>query len=428
MKRRYKAGDWLRLRLTGEWDALAIIVRACRSRLFGYFFAIPAAQIPSQDELRALTADDAVAAMLFGGAPIDHGRWEIVATSLAFDERAWTFPHFFSRGAFGQAWTHVVYDPQTLQIVERRPVDGQQVQGLPHAAFASAHEVEEALRTRVAGHEPPPANSICEIRSPIDSERLRAVEGGGCIQFSTPLRPQDFDVLRAFIEVHAGIRVRVHGFRRGFDATQLAQFAGLRDLTLDVDHVQHAQALASLHALRTLRIGAAQLDLAFVSALAQLQTLELRSTRASLAPLERCPELRTLYLENTPRINCTAMANARGLRSLTLAHADYDLARLDAFRALRRLELRSLDASELPRFDGLENLECLILRDMHGITDLARVAGARSLRELHISDMPHLNVNDFAPLAACNFHDLRIDVGSRRKEREVYRLLRFGNT
>lgn len=429
MKRRYKAGDWLRVPLGGERDALVVITRACRSRLFGYFFAYPAAQSPTQDELRAFTHAQALVSMLFGGAPIERGRWQMLATSLAFDEHAWPFPQFSSRGAFGQAWTRVTYDPQTLQIVQREPFDAAQAQALPDARFASAHEVEEALRARLTGAPAPGVQTICEIRSPLDPARLQAVEAGGCVQFSTALSAADIDALRAFIDAHPGVRVRVHGFRHGFDAAHLARLGALRDLTLDVHHLQHAGALSALRALRALRIGAAQTDLSFLNALPELATLELRGTRAPLAPIRRCAHLQTLVLENTQPFDFTDMASAATLHTLTLAHGEYDLAALHMLRELRALELRALDAMQLPPLEDLESLERLVVRDLHAIRDLAPIAGARSLRALEITGMPQLNVTDFAPLAACaQLQDVRIDVGSRRKEREIYRLLRSGNT
>lgn len=429
MKRRYKAGDWLRLPLGGERDAVAIIARACRSRLFGYFFAVPAGSTPTHDELRALSPTAAIAAMLFGGSAIEHGRWQIIATSLAFDEQAWPFPLFVSRGAFARTWTQVRYDPQTLQILERSPFDAAQAQPLPDAHFADAQDVESALRRMLAGETAPRAQSVCQVRSPIDPSRLQALEHGGTIQFSTPLSVADFARLRDFIEAHPQAGVRVHGFRQGFDALALLPLDALRDLTLDVHRLQHPHALAQLQALRTLRIGAAQIDLAFLHALPVLRTLELRGTRAALAPLEGCASLRALLLENTPPPDFAALASAPVLEHLTLAHGEYDLPAMTALRNVRTLVLRALDVPQLPALDRLERLERLELCDLRSITDLRPLASAPSLRELRIEGMPQLNVTDFEPLQACaGLRALDVDIGSRRKTREIYRLMKRGNS
>lgn len=429
MKRRYKTGDWLRVPLGGERDALAIITRACRSRLFGYFFAVPAGRTPTPDELRALSPNEAIAAMLFGASGIEHGRWQIVAASLAFDRDAWPFPLFALRGAFARTWTGVRYDPHTLQILERATLSAAEAGPLPDARFADAQDVETALRRMLAGEAAPRAQSVCEVRSPIDPWRVRALEHGGTIQFSTPLNAADLEQLRRFVEAHPQVGLRVHGFRHGFDVRALAPLGALRDLTLDVHCLQHAHALAELHELRTLRVGAARIDLAFLDALPALYTLELRGTRASLVPVEHCTSLRALLLESTPPPDFTSLASAAALEHLSLAHGEYDLRAMTTLRNLRTLKLRALDVNELPPLDRLDRLERLELRDLHAITDLRPLAAASSLREVRIEGMPQLNVRDFEPLQACaGLRSVEVEIGSRRKAREIYRLMQAGNT
>ena len=429
MKRGYKQGDWVRVPLGGEYDALAIITHACRSRLFGYFFAYPAAQQPAHDELRAFSPAQAIAMMLFGGAPIEHGRWPVIATSLAFAQDLWPFPAFASRGAFGEAWTQVRYDPSTLQIVQRSALDAQAAQSLPDARFTTAPEVEDVLRRRVAGDAAPRAQSVYELRSPLDESHLRTLQDGATIQFSTHLDERDLQALGTFLDDHPGVRVRVHGFRRGFDAKELGELRALNDLTLDVHRLQHAKALRELQSLRALRIGAMQIDLTFLPELPALTSLQLHGTRAAtLEPVERCASLETVFLENTPPIDFGAMSSAPVLRVLTLAHGAYDFESLAALSKLRRLELRALDVAQLPALDALTNLDVLVLRELHAVTDLSPIMRARSLRDLVIAGMPQLNVEDFQPLAACaGLQNVHIDIGSRRKEREIYRLMRFGN-
>jgi hypothetical protein len=134
-------------------------------------------------------------------------------------------------------------------------------------------------------------------------------------------------------------------------------------------------------------------------------------------------------LENTRPADWRAMASANVLQTLTLAHGAYDVANLDALPALRTLHLRALDIPELPPLHRLVNVERLVLRELRNLKDLSPIARARSLRELEIAGMPHLNVGDFAPLAGrADLRDVSIDLASRRKEREIYRLMRIGNT
>lgn len=428
MKRRYKKGDWIRVALGGERDAVAILARACQSRLFGYFFAVPASHRPTSDELRALRPQDAIAALLFGGAPIEQARWEMVATSLAFDPQAWPFPDFSSRGAFGDTWTRVRYDPEQLQIVERRRIDAEAAAALPDARFAGAQDVEAILRRALSGDAAPVAQTVCEVRSPVDAERLRALEHGGRLQFSTTLSASELELLGTFVNAHPNVALRVHGFRHGFHAAQLAPFAGLRRLILDVHRLQHADSLRALQALESVRIGALRTTLDFLEALPALRALELRGTRAALDPLLRLEHIEALALEATMPLDVRSLACASRLRTLTLAHGDYDLHALDAALALRSLYLRALDCAELPPLGRLVHLEELHLEGLGNVRDLRPIAKAASLRRLRITAMPQLNVADFAPLQEGGLRSFEVDIGSRRKEREIYRLMKAGNS
>ncbi len=428
MKRRYKAGDWIWVPLGAEHAAVGIIARACRSRLFGYFFAVPAAHVPSPEELTRLRAGDALAAVLFGGRPIERARWSVIATSLPFDADAWPFPAFASRGAFAQSWQRIRYDAHTLQIVERTAIDAHASGMLADARFADAHEVEALLRRRIAGADLPRAVSVYELRSPLHANAVRAIENTARVQFSTALTPADLAVLAKLIDERPGIELRVHGFRHGFDTASLAACARLQSLRLDVHRLQHAEALRGLNGLRTLRLGAMRVDLTFLDALQMLERLELRGTRALLDPVLRLRSLHALRLENTAPVDFGALASAESLRELVLAHADYDLTGVQALPNVQTLALHALDAAALPGFAGLPKLERLHLHALRNLVDLTPIVQAPALRELRLSAMPHLNVEHFAPLQACaGLHDLHVEVGSRRKEREIYRLFDRGS-
>ncbi|HET6894536.1 MAG TPA: leucine-rich repeat domain-containing protein [Candidatus Baltobacteraceae bacterium] len=425
MKRRYKRGDWLYVPLGEKHDAVGVIARMCRSRLFGYFFSVPAGEVPSHDALRALTAQDAIAAMLFGGAPLEDDRWHLIATSLGFDPSLWPLPDFASRGAFSESWTKVRYDPESLQIVERCKIGPHEAAALPDARFAGAHDAEVLLRRAIAGEPFARTHTVCEMRSPLDEERLKSLEDGGVVQFSTPLTSTDLDRLAAFIHAHPQVVLRVHGFHHGFDAAQLVRFESLRTLVLDAHRVQHAQQLRALRQMRSLRIGAARLNLDVLDDLTELSSLELRGTRAALAPVLRLPNLRSLVLEGTPPFDLRTSTGAQQLEHLVLAHGNYDAHAVAACVNLRDLRLRSLDIEEVPDLSGLRHLEALELHGLARVTDLRAIAQAPALRRLRVGAMPQLNVEHFAPLARCtSLRTLDVEVGSRQKEREIYRLWR----
>jgi hypothetical protein len=423
VKRRYKAGDWIRVPLGGAHDAVGIIASACRSRLFGYFFAIEADRAPTHEQLRSLKAEDAQA-LLFGGAPIEQARWTVIARSLAFEQASWPFPLFAARGAFGKSWMQIRYDPQTMQVVERQPIDAGRAQTLPDARFAGAREAEALLRARFSGAPAAHAYGVRELRSPIAQEDLDALQAGR-VQFSTPLHETDLRRLAAFMQAHPYVDLRVHGFRNGFDARALTSFDALQSLALDVRSLQHPQVLRGLSALQALRMGPMQTDLAFLDALQALECLDLHGTRAALEPVLRIPRLRALTLVQTQPLNFTRLRSAAYLEELALAHGTYDLACLSALPKLRALDLRSVSTGTLEQLQVLGNVRRLVLHGLTHVTDLRPLANLPRLRELRITRMPHLNVQHFAPLQACaGLREFVVDVGSRRKEREIYRLLK----
>jgi hypothetical protein len=316
-----------------------------------------------------------------------------------------------------------------MAIIERTAIDAAQAATLADAKFADAHEVETLLRRRIRGEHAPPAFGVYELRSPLDAQALLGIQDAARVQFSTPFSASDIAALAAFLRDRPHVELRVHGFRRGFDAALLEPCAALRSLTLDVRRLQHAHALQSLTNLRALRIGALKTDLTFLSALRDLERLELRGTRADLDPLLQIPSLRHLVLENTAPVDLRMLAHRAGLTTLVLAHGAYDLEAVGALEALRALELHTLDAPALPDFQTLPKLERLHLHALSRVSDLRPLTRVRSLRELRIRAMPHLNVSDFVPLQACaELRELHVDLGSRRKEREIHRLIMHGNT
>lgn len=423
MKRRYKEGDWFRIPLDAAYDALGVIARACRSRLFGYFFALPAGAALSPEDLRSLRAIDAAACALFGGAPLEDARWPVVATSVRFDPDAWPFPQFVSRGAFARTWHVRTYDPDTMQAVAVDASTQARAAGLPDARFATAEELETLLRERICGAAPEQPLAIAEVRSPLDPGSLHVLARGGRVQFSELLDEADLDMIANFISEHPLVELRVHGIE-SFDLCALQRFRSLRSLLLDVPSVRNAHALVSLTQLRTLRIAAMRETIPF-PALPQLRKLELHGKRAGTDLLHSLHALQSLTLSDAGRVRISEFGFAENLRELTLAHMPAMLDDIDALPALARLELRELALRELPDLSHNAALQSIALRGVRQLRDLRPLALAPALHELRIENMPQLGVADFEPLAAAaHLHAVNVDVGSRQKEREIYRLLR----
>ncbi len=425
MKRIYKIGDWFRVPLLGAHDALGIITHACRSRLFGYFFPVDAARTPSFHELKALRADDAVACALFGGAGLEQARWTLVATSLPFDSTAWPFPQFASRGVFARTWRRVTYDPETMSIVRRETLLPSQADALPDARFASPEEVETLLQLRIAGEAPETPHVVCEVRSPLNVALFEPLlSRGGRVQFSEPLDDNDVQRLAAFVNEHPHVELRLHGFST-FDLRALRVFSALRSLVLDIGALKHADALASLLNLESLRIGSldrpSTLDV--LQALPKLNHLEVRGPNADMQGVARLRHLDSLAIVDTPATDFLGFASAQQLRSLLIAHVHGEIRSLADLPALERLALRDLQLTALPDLSRSTRLHAIELRNVTMLRDLRPLADAPALRELRIEGMPQLNVTDFEPLRDRGLQNVTVEIGSKTKSREVYRML-----
>ena len=343
-----------------------------------------------------LRSRDAVLHRHFGGAGLEEGRWQILAASLPFDAQAWPVPP----GA--------------------------------RAAFATPVQLEAELRARIAGEPPQTPLAVYEAKSPIDIGALESLGSGSRVQFSVTLGEAGLARLAAFLQNRPDVELRVHGaWRQGFDARTLARFSAVRSLVLDARRVLHADALAALNDLRTLRVGPAAEPFSLRAArdLPRLSGIALAGPAADVETLRRLPALESIRLIDTPPVRLRGLASAARIRSLTLAHAAGDLDEVRFLPALDRLELQSLVLERLPDLSHNANLHSLLLRDVRGVRDLAPICSAPALRELVIEAMPQLEVGDFRALAACErLLGLWVEIGSKTKSREVYRMLRPGRS
>jgi hypothetical protein len=426
VKRRYKAGDWFRVPLPGERDAIGIITHACRSRLFGYFFAVEPAHEPSFEELKRLHARDAVASALFGGAGLEQARWPLIATSLPFDPAAWPFPHFASRGVFGRTWHRVTYDPQTMSAVRREAVSRLQAVELPNARFATPEDLETFLQQRMTGEAPETPLVVCEIRSPVNVSQLDVLlSRGGRVQFSEMLDAGEMRRLAAFVNERPHIELRVHGLQR-FDLHALRSFSQLRSLILDIGVLDGVEMLASLPRLESLRIGdlTRPASLEVLQRLPELHRLEVRGANADMCAVAQLQALDALTIIDTPPLEWTGFAGAEHLRSLVIAHVKGGVCGIAQLTMLERLALRDLQIAALPDLSLCLRLHAVELRNITMLSDLRPLAALPALRELRIEGMPQLHVRDFLPLRDRRLQNVAIEIGSKTKEREAYRLLR----
>jgi hypothetical protein len=164
-----------------------------------------------------------------------------------------------------------------------------------------------------------------------------------------------------------------------------------------------------------------------LSGLHSLRELEVHGMAVDVGEIVRCAQVEALVLVDTPPFDIAALACAPRLRELTIAHVFRPQLTLRTLPNLARLELRDMRLSHVPDLAHNAALEVIVLRNIRELRDLAPLASAGALRQLEISGCPQLNVEDFRPLCAhANLRRVQVDLGSRRKVREVYRLLHLG--
>ncbi len=345
--------------------------------------------------LRKLRPQSAVLARFFGGAGLEEQRWPILATSLAFEAETWSAP------------------------------------ALSSPAFATPDQLEEELLQAIAGIAPETPLAVYELKPDFDLASPALLDAGGRAQFSRDLPAADYERLAAYLRSHSNVELRIHGtWTGGFDAALLGRFSAISALMLDTPLVRNAAELRKLHRLASFRAAVESgMSLEPLTALASLRFLELRGTSWPVQELYGFTQLEDLRLTNTPPISPASLGFKGRLRTLALRHGIYDLSQIASLPALERLELQNVRIDRLPDFSSNSGLHTLTLRDLRLVRDLTPILSARALQRLTIEAMPQLEVPDFAPLVDCaEGLGLSIEIGSKTKSREVYRMLRKGRT
>jgi hypothetical protein len=292
---------------------------------------------------------------------------------------------------------------------------------MPSARFESAALVEARLRGLREGL------AVRELRSPLDASELARVPPAGRVQFGSPLTAQDVGALAALLSARPDLELRVHGFsREPFDATVFAQFRGLRRLVLDV-RVPSLDVLTPLAAtLESLTVGRRAGVPFKPPELPRLTSLELHHVAIPAFARSRLPALCRLALVDTVQGDLEPVASLANLESLVVRYgACSDAAAIPALSRLQFLELRGLrELGSLPPLDGLAALRSIVLAALPRIVDLRALATAPALESVEVFAMGHLGVNDLDALREVRrLCHVSVDIGGRRKNREVYRRL-----
>ena len=145
----YGEGDWFAVPLREGGFAVGVIARAMPHKegiLLGYFFGPRRDDVPTLDELKSLSASDAVLVDRFGQLGLVRGTWPLLGRIDGWDRGAWPTPAF---GRFeeltGRAFKVIYDDANPNRLVREQQVAPYALVGLPKDGLSGAGAVERIL-------------------------------------------------------------------------------------------------------------------------------------------------------------------------------------------------------------------------------------------------------------------------------------------
>jgi hypothetical protein len=145
----YSEGDWFAVPLRGGGFAAGLIARMMPHRegvLLGYFFGPRRDKFPTLDELRDLSAPDAILVERFGDLGIVDGTWPLVGHVDGWDRSAWPTPAFGrSEELTGRAFKVTYDDVDPNVLLEETPIDLSELASMPKDGLSGAGAVERVL-------------------------------------------------------------------------------------------------------------------------------------------------------------------------------------------------------------------------------------------------------------------------------------------
>ena len=389
--------------------------------MFGYLFA----GVVARDALHSLHPRDALWSGLFNARAIEDHRWRVVATSLRFERERWPMPHFAVREPFGRKWSQRTLHDETLATIATGPSDEIAAGQLPDARIYEPEHLERLIDDALdSGGVVAPPLVVIDVHPPLDAARLRTIPQHARVQSGESLGTRDTASLANVLNDRDDVALRLYG---SVDRTTLLEIVWLapelRRLEIDVplDTLALLYPLARLEALAVRRAIDAELPLP--ERFASLRELTLRGTLVHRHIFRELPALRRLRLQAAGWESAAPLHGALHLRDIEFSDMPMrDLRALHELRSLRSLRLRRCDLASLDVLRGLP-VESLTIENLPAIADLDALRELPHLRALSVRGMPHLNVRDFRVLTQCaSLRVLSVDLGSRSKNREIYRM------
>jgi len=361
---------------------------------------------------------------LFNARGIEDHRWRIAATSLRFDSSRWPLPAFGVREPFARRWSLRILDETTLATVATHAAAEREAQSLPDARIFEPEHLERLLDALLDGDGTSQVPLVVvDVHPPLDPERLNDSPAHARVQAGEPLATRDTAILSAFLNARDDVSLRLYGSTDRATLLEIVWLApSLRRLEIDVP-LDTLALLYPLEQLEDLAVRhARETELPQPERFRALRSLTLRGTLEHDRLIAQLPALRRLTLQAADWETATPLHGAAHLHEVQFADMPlHDVAALGTLPALRSLALRRCDLTSLGALRGMP-LESLAIDGLRSLNDLTVLRELPQLRTLSVRNMPHLNVHDFRFLSECaSLQALRVDLGSRSKNREIYR-------
>jgi hypothetical protein len=152
----YQEGDWFGVPLGIGGYAVGLIARMKKGRgsksIFGYFFGPRREALPTVEELKELSPDDAIFLCRFGDLGLHEGSWPVIGSQPDWDRSKWPMPPFVRIQLISGIGYKVIYDDGNPEkMISETKCDPSEADTHPGDGLSGAGAVEAVLTDKLKG-------------------------------------------------------------------------------------------------------------------------------------------------------------------------------------------------------------------------------------------------------------------------------------
>jgi Immunity protein 26 len=146
LKLPYREGTWFTVPLRNGGYSVGVIARMdAEGGAFGYFFGPKQTEIPSLDNIKHLSATDAVLRARFGALGLLNGEWTVLGATPDWNRDAWPLLPFINVDDESNRAVKVILSDQNLEFISQEPCDARLAKDFPEDACYGYGAVEIVL-------------------------------------------------------------------------------------------------------------------------------------------------------------------------------------------------------------------------------------------------------------------------------------------